>query len=227
MNQYQTWPLGKLPIELQRPELALLKQAGYQWNDDYEVVELFEQKVADFADAKYGIAVDCCSHGLFLCLKYLGATGTVVIPKNTYVSVPLQIAHAGCNVQFDDIKWSGRYKLNPYPIYDAAVRWCENMYTDGLHVISFQLKKRIPIGRGGMILTDDKDAALWLKRARHDGRDMSVFYVNDTFSVMGWHYYMTPEDAARGILLMDAISGSYPDSASYKNYIDLSTKLKL
>ena len=28
---------------------------------------------------------------------------------------------------------------------------------DGYQVISFQIKKRIPIGKGGMILTNDKD----------------------------------------------------------------------
>lgn len=225
MHGHTVWPLGQLPEELQRTELKMLKSFGYTWNDPYDVVDIFEKKVANFAGAKHGIAVDCCSHGIFLCLKYLKATGTIVIPRHTYVSVPLQILHAGCKVQFDHIKWTGRYRLSPYPVYDAAVRWSENMYTDGLHVTSFQLKKRIPIGRGGMILTDDDHAAEWLKRARHDGRDMSVAYTDNKFDISGWHYYMTPEDAARGIMLMDAIPGSYPDSASYKNYIDLSTKL--
>jgi hypothetical protein len=54
---------------------------------------------------------------------------------------------------------------------------------------------------------------------------MSIAYIDNKFDISGWHYYMTPEDAARGIMLMDAIPGSYPDSASYKNYINLSTKL--
>jgi dTDP-4-amino-4,6-dideoxygalactose transaminase len=36
---------------------------------------------------------------------------------------------------------------------------------DALQVVSFQIKKRIPIGRGGIILTDDFEAYKWLKMA--------------------------------------------------------------
>jgi dTDP-4-amino-4,6-dideoxygalactose transaminase len=221
---HKIWPLGQVPEDLKRPELSLLKKSGYSWKDPYDIVDMFEEKVAKFAGAKFGIAIDCCSHGLFLCLKYFNATGSITIPSRTYVSVPMQIQHAGCVPKLVDIEWSGRYRLDPYPIWDAAVRWQENMYTDGLHVVSFQIKKRIPIGRGGMILTDDETAAKWLRKARHDGRDLRISYVSDDFAFSGWHYYMTPEDAARGILLMDAIPGSYPDSGNHQTYIDLSTK---
>jgi dTDP-4-amino-4,6-dideoxygalactose transaminase len=221
---HKIWPLGQVPEELQRPELSLLKKSGYSWKDPYDIVDMFEEKVAKFAGAKFGIAIDCCSHGLFLCLKYFNATGSITIPSRTYVSVPMQIQHAGCVPKLVDMKWTGRYRLDPYPVWDGAVRWQENMYTDGLHVVSFQIKKRIPIGRGGMILTDDEDAANWLRKARHDGRDLTIPYSDDDFAFTGWHYYMTPEDAARGILLMDAVPGSYPDSGNHQTYVDLSTK---
>ena len=223
-NQYQVWPLGRIPDHLARPELNAIRELGYLWSDPYDVVAMFEDKVAEFAGADYGVAVDCCSHGIFLCLKYLRASGTVTIPRRTYVSVPMQIQHAGCRVEFRDIEWSGRYQLDPWPVWDAAVRWHENMYTGGLHVVSFQMKKRIPIGRGGMILTNDLEAATWLRKARHDGRDMSKYYIDDEFAINGWHYYMTPEDAARGLLLMHAIPGSYPDSADHTSYVDLSER---
>lgn len=222
---WSDWPLGKIPDHLQRPELELVSQAGYDWKDPYDLVDIFERKVSAFAGARHGIAVDCCSHGLFLCLKYLNATGSITIPSRTYLSVPMQILHAGCSVDFVDKQWSGKYQLEPYPIWDAAVRWHEGMYEGGLHVVSFQIKKRIPIGRGGMILTDDDQAASWLRKARHDGRDMSTPYNLDEYRIVGWHYYMTPEDAARGILLVDALPGSYPDSANDSSYVDLSKKL--
>ena len=218
------WPLGQVPDELQRPELSMLSRAGYTWKDPYDIVDMFEQKVARFAGSRFGVAVDCCSHGLFLCLKYLNATGEITIPRRTYVSVPMQIQHAGCQVRFEDIRWSGKYRLDPYPIWDAAVQWHEGMYQGDLHVVSFQIKKRIPIGRGGMILTDDETAAKWLRKARHDGRDMSIYYCDDDFAFAGWHYFLTPEDAARGILLMDAIPGSYPDSATDQSYVDLTDR---
>lgn len=221
---FKQWPLGQLPDELQRPELKLLTQSGYTWDDPYNIVEMFEQKVAEFAGAKYAVAVDCCSHGLFLALKYCRAQGTITIPRHTYVSVPMQIQHAGCRVQFEPLEWSGVYQLKPYPIWDGATRWQRNMYKDGLHIVSFQIKKRIPIGKGGMILTDDFGAYRWLKKACHDGRDMKTYYIDDDFEFPGWHYYMTPEDAARGILLMDAIPGDYEDSGNHNTYMDLSQR---
>jgi dTDP-4-amino-4,6-dideoxygalactose transaminase len=221
---FSQWPLGQILKELQRPELDLLKQAGYSWTDPYDIVEEFERQVAEFAGCHYAVAVDCCSHGLFLALKYLNASGVVKIPKHTYVSVPMQIQHAGCQVVFEDLEWSGVYQLKPYPIWDGATRWRRGMYQGGIHVVSFQIKKRIPIGRGGMILTDDEQAYRWLKKARHDGRDMRQYYSNDDFEFAGWHYYMTPEDAARGIILMAAIPGDYEDSGNSNTYVDLSNK---
>lgn len=223
-TNFTSWPGGLLPKHIQRPELEQVRAAGYNWNDAREIVEIFEQKVANFAGSKYGIAVDCCSHGLFLSLKYLQAQGIIEIPKHTYQSVPMQIQHAGCDIAFRDEEWVGIYQLKPYPIWDAATRWTQGMYQGGLHVISFQIKKRIPIGRGGMILTDDLDAVKWLQKARYDGRDLTVSQWEDDADICGWHMYMTPEDAARGILLMDMVPENNPDLGSWQNYADLSTK---
>lgn len=217
---YKAWPI-EFDFNWQRPEFAELRAAGYTWEDPYDVVRLFEQKVADFAGSKYAVAVDCCSHGIFLSLKYLNAQGEITIPNRTYVSVPMQVLHAGCWVKFEDIEWSGVYQLKPYPVWDGAVRWTKGMYNGGFHVLSFQIKKRIPIGRGGMILTDDIDAYNWLKRACYDGRNIGVPHNVDTIEQLGWHYYMTPEDAARGIMLMDKTSLVNLDSATHESYTPL------
>lgn len=219
---FEPWPLGQVPKELQRHELDTLLAMGYRGKDPREAIDLFEKKVAEFAGAQYGIAVDCCSHGLFLSLKYLNAAGTITIPNRTYISVPMQIKHAGCNVEFEDIEWSGVYQLKPYPVWDGAVRWTKGMYKGGFHVVSFQMKKRIPIGKGGMILTDDEAAYHWLKKACHDGRDFDMFYGDIDFDMLGWHYNMTPEDAARGIILMTNTPEVNPDSATDKSYTDVS-----
>jgi len=224
INPFNSWPSGKLPKEFQRQELDVVKQLGYHWEDPRDVVDMFERKVAEFAGAQYGVAVDCCTHGLFLSLKYLNATGEVEIPKKTYQSVPMNIHHAGCVPVFRDEEWSGMYQLKPYPIWDAATRWRRGMYKGGMHVVSFQIKKRIPIGRGGMILTDDKAAYEWLIKARYDGRDMSVSQWDDDADICGWHMYMTPEDAARGIILMDQVPEHNPDCGGHENYADLSQK---
>ena len=222
-NKYTSWPLGRVPKELQRPELDQLTKAGYHWDDPRDAVYMFEDKVAKYSGAKHAIAVDCCSNGLFLCLKYFNASDTITIPSRTYVSVPMQIIHAGCQVRFKDYEWSGAYRLDPYPIIDGAVRFTKDMFMPGmLQVVSFQLKKRVPIGRGGMILTDNDEANDWLRRASYDGRNIKVPYAEDNFSMMGYHMYMTPEDAARGILLMDQIPEVNKDSQNSSMYTDLS-----
>jgi dTDP-4-amino-4,6-dideoxygalactose transaminase len=224
MSEFSSWPSGKLPLHFQRPELDQVKKLGYNWVDPRDVVGIFEQKVAAFAGAKYGVSVDCCTNGLFLCLKYLQVTGTIEIPKHTYQSVPMNIRHAGCDISFRDEEWSGMYQLKPYPIWDAATRWRKGMYQGGFHVVSFQIKKRVPIGRGGMILTDDAEAVKWLNKARYDGRDLNVSQWEDDGDICGWHMYMTPEDAARGIILMDQVPEYTEDCGSWKNYADLSQK---
>tara|TARA_X000001388_G_scaffold41000_1_gene28868 strand:- start:270 stop:977 length:708 start_codon:yes stop_codon:yes gene_type:complete len=228
-QQYKSWPLGQLPPEFQRPELDQLKKNGYKFDDPREVVTMFENKVAKFAGAEYGVAVDCCTHGLFLSLLFYRDVLKMVnefieIPSYTYCSVPMQIRHAGYTPKFADYQWSGKYQLKPFDIWDGAVRWTEGMYEGGFHIVSFQLKKRIPIGRGGMILTDDPVAAEWFRKMTYDGRDLTIGYMEDDFQYLGYHYYMTPEDAARGIILMDQIPKKNLDSGNNTTYSDLSTK---
>lgn len=219
--KYDSWPIGRVPVENQRPELEEVRRLGYSWSDPRDVISIFEEKVAKFAGAKYGVAVDCCSHGLFLAMNAL-CPYDVNIPRRTYVSVPMQVIHANCRLSFRDEDWSGVYQLAPYPIYDAAVRWRSGMYRGGIHVVSFQLKKRIPIGRGGMVLTDNASLADEIRTMSYDGRDLTKPYDQDDPEVAGYHYYMTPEDAARGIILMDRTPGDYADSGNWNNYSDVS-----
>lgn len=229
--QYNSWPLGKLPLEFQRPELSKIKEAGYDWQDPRDVIDTFEKKVAKFAGAKYAVTTDCCSHGIFLSIKYLQSIGeitqetVITIPDQTYVSVPMQIKHAGASVDFEDVQWSGLYNLKGTRVWDAAVRWTKGMFVGGnnLQVVSFQLKKRVPIGKGGIILTDDEHAARWLKLASYDGRDLTTPYTDPNHvAVLGYHMYMTPEDAARGIILMDQVPEVNEDSGGSFNYTKLS-----
>ena len=97
---------------------------------------------------------------------------------------------------------------------------------------SFHIRKHIPIGKGGMILTDDKDAYEWFRTVRYEGRTMSddginyVLYKDDTIKSQGWNMYMTPEQAARGLELIENIKDDYPDQESSGSCKDLS-KLNL
>ena len=229
MTEYNSFPLGQVPEALQRPELKNLKKLGYKFDDPREVVDIFEKKVARFAGSEYAVSIDCCSHGVFLALKYLTRIHklpvlSISIPRHTYVSIPMQIEYANRRVIYDDRKWTGVYQLRDTRVWDGAVRWTKDMYVggDALQVVSFQYKKRIPIGKGGMILTDDKLAYDTLKLMSYDGRDLSLPYDHpDHIKCFGYHMYCTPEDAARGIMLMDNTPKVNEDSGDYTKYPDV------
>jgi dTDP-4-amino-4,6-dideoxygalactose transaminase len=171
----------------------------------WDAVSFFEKEVAAYCNAKYGIAVDSCSNAIFLTFKYLSTVESakmpVQVPKRTYISVPMSIVHAGYEVEFVDKNWSGSYKLDPYNVVDSACEFKEGMHESDFTCLSFHFKKLISIGKGGMILTNDDKAADWLRKARYDGRD-SYFYndiLNTDVDIMGYHMYMTPEQAIRGV----------------------------
>ena len=85
---YKIWPLGKLKKYQQRNELNLLKTKGYKWSDPWDAVELFEDKVAQYAGSKYAISCDCCSHGIFLVLKFLKAKKKLLFLKELMFQYP-------------------------------------------------------------------------------------------------------------------------------------------
>lgn len=65
--------------------------------------------------------------------------------------------------------------------------------------LSFQFQKHLNLGRGGMILVDDKNAREHLKRMSYDGRDSEVPWRDQNIDSIGYHYYMTPETAELGL----------------------------
>lgn len=169
----------------------------YERND---VVRQFEETIAKYCGAPYAVAVESCSAALFLCCLYY-KVGLVTIPRKTYFSVPMAIFNAGGDVHYANIDWCGAYQLWPYPIVDSAMRFKRGMYQKGNSVcLSFQYSKHIPIGRGGMILTDDKEQVDWLRVMRNDGR-REVPKDQDKVKQIGWNAYMTAEQAARGLEL--------------------------
>lgn len=182
---------------------------------------MFEEEVAEYTGAPYAISIDSCTNALFLCCHYL-RVNKVTIPKHTYLSVPQSIIHAGGTVQFEDLQWKGIYQLKPYPIYDAAKRFTSNLYLQGTYMcLSFHIKKHLKIGKGGMILCDNQAAAEWFKKARYEGRNEKMLSL-DNINSMGWNMYMTPLEAAMGLMLMQNIQESnndldetYPDLTQF------------
>jgi len=165
---------------------------------NFNVVTEFEQKIASFFGAKYGIATDSCTHGVELCLRYTDAK-TIICPKRTYLSIPFLANKLKINLKWKDENWTDYYYLTNNVI-DAAVLWKTNSYIPNTFMsISFQYQKHLSLGRGGVILTDNLDAATQLKKMSYDGRLPDIPWRNQNIDTYGYHYYMTPETANLGL----------------------------
>jgi dTDP-4-amino-4,6-dideoxygalactose transaminase len=214
-------------------------------NGIYKVTEEFEQELCKYTGAKYTVTVDNMSNGLFLALYYENhiinniKLKSVSIPSRTYPSVPCEIIHAGLKVKWDKKhsqvfrgKLTGAYQLKGSNVWDSALTFTADMYKPKTHMcISFTGPyKHFKLSKGGAILTDDIHAYHWFKRARYSGR-RECSYHDDNFDMLGWNFYMMPELAARGLLLMGQfynVDGTkkhnkdltlpYPDLSKFKVY---------
>jgi dTDP-4-amino-4,6-dideoxygalactose transaminase len=153
------------------------------------------------------------SNALFLSLYYEKnivktiSEDFVSIPSRTYPSVPCEIIHAGLKVEFTPIEGNtirGAYNLKNSRVWDSALRFTADMYLpNSFMCVSFTGPyKHFKLSKGGAILTDNLQAYHWFKRARYSGR-RECSYHEDNFDMLGWNFYMMPELAARGVLLMN------------------------
>jgi dTDP-4-amino-4,6-dideoxygalactose transaminase len=204
-------------------------------NGVYKITEDFENQLSDYTGAPYVVTVDNQSNAIFLSLMYENVKGIeITIPSRTYPSVPCEIIHAGAKVNFSPVKGKtikGSYQLIPTKVWDSALSFTADMYKTGTHMcISFTGPyKHFKLSKGGAILTDDYDAYLWFKRARYSGR-RECSYHDDNFDMLGWNFYMMPELAARGLLLMSQFYSNgkkkknkdlelpYPDLSKFEIY---------
>ena len=191
----------------------------------FELIKTFENKIAEFFGAPYAVAVDCCTHGLELCLRR-NKVKTINVPYRTYLSIPFLSNKLGINLEWKDENWKDYYYLN-HNIIDAAVLWEKDSYIPGTFMcVSFQFKKHLSLGRGGVILTDSKDAAIKLKKMSYDGRDPDIPWMKQNIDSMGYHYYMTPETAALGLKKLPEAIKIKPKQWTVNDWPDL-TKMKI
>ena len=210
-------------------------------NGIYKITEDFEEALGKYTCTPYVVTVDNQSNALFLALYYEKnvtksiISDTITIPNRTYPSVPCEIIHTGLKVNFDIVKGKtikGAYELKGSNVWDSALCFTADMYKPGTHMcISFTGPyKHFKLSKGGAILTDSLEAYYWFKRARYSGR-RECSYHDDNLDMLGWNYYMMPELAARGMLLMNQfynIDGTrkhnadlelpYPDLSKFEIY---------
>ena len=175
---------------------------------NFNTITDFEEEIAKFFGAPYAVAVDCCTHGIELCLR-LTNTSKINVPKRTYISVPFLADKLDLDLEWRDEDWEDYYTLNygDKRIIDAAVLWKRDSYIPNtLMSLSFQFQKHLSLGRGGMILCDNESDAKMLKKMSYDGRLPDSPWREQDIETMGYHYYMTPETAQKGLdKLKDAI----------------------
>ena len=192
----------------------------------FDAIYEFENKIAQFFGSNYAISVDCCTHAIELCLRHQKIQHYTV-PKRTYISVPFLANKLGIKFDWREENWQDYYYLGGTNIIDAAVLWKENSYIDGTFMcLSFQFKKHLSLGRGGMILTNDKKSAIELKKMSYDGRVFNTPWREQDIDSVGYHYYMTPETAKLGLTKLPSAIKTTPKKWVVSDWPDL-TKMKI
>lgn len=190
-------------------------------NGPFDVVDAFEAEVAAYCGSRYAVAVNSCTAALLLCCVYYKVE-EVEIPKLTYVGVAQSILNAGGSVTFRDEDWQGAYRLEPYPIVDAARRFTSGLHKEGdFTCISLHISKLCGVDQGGVILHDDPIADLALRKLRFDGRTPKIHPRDDHFS-RGFHCYLSPSVAAQALWKLSTLPKHNPDLPR-SDYSDLST----
>ena len=187
----------------------------------FNTVDKFEKEIAAFYEAPYAVAVDCCTHAIELCLRYTEAD-YITVPTRTYVSIPFLADKLELAWEWEEEEWEDYYYMGNTNIIDAAVLWRENSYIPGSFMcLSFQFQKHLSLGRGGMILTDNKAAAQELKKMSYDGREPEKPWREQNISSMGYHYYMTPETAQKGLDSLEEAIATPPRKWQYTDWPNL------
>ena len=187
---------------------------------NFNTVTDFENSIAKFFGAPYAIAVDSCTHGIELCLRYTNAD-SISVPKNTYLSIPFLANKLLIDLEWRTEDWVDYYYLTD-SVIDAAVLWSADSYIPRTYMsLSFQYQKHLSLGRGGMILTDNEAAAIQLKKMSYDGRLPNIPWREQNIQTYGYHYYMTPETAQLGLDKLDTAIQTKPKQWVSTDWPDL------
>ena len=171
---------------------------------NYKILDEFEKCISEYTGAPYVVLTDSCTHAIELCLRITKPT-SCTIPNKTYLSIPMTFYKLGIDLGYDSYcDWKYEYRITPTNIWDSARAFDKDMYRVGsLQCLSFGHTKRLEIGHGGAILTNNSFYYKQLKMMAYDGRDLSISPWQDQVNFnIGYHYNMRLEDAQKGIQMM-------------------------
>jgi len=192
---------------------------------NFESITNFEKEIAKFFGSPFAIAVDSCTHGIELALRYTSEK-EILVPKRTYLSIPFLANKMGLDLFWKDEQWVDYYYLT-HNIIDAAVLWKKDSYIPGTFMgLSFQFQKHLSLGRGGMLLTDNEEAAIQIKKMSYDGRLPNIPWRDQNIDTYGYHYYMTPETAENGLNKLPKAIETEPKQWVVTDWPDL-TEMKI
>jgi dTDP-4-amino-4,6-dideoxygalactose transaminase len=187
----------------------------------FDNVKKFEEEIASFFGSPYSVAVDCCTHGIELCLRYKNVK-KMIVPVHTYISVPLLSKKLNIELEWKEENWLDYYYIGDTNIIDAAVLWKKDSYIPNTFMcVSFQFRKHLSLGRGGAILCDNLEDYKILKRMSYDGRVSDIPWAEQNIKIMGYHYYMTPETAKLGLEKLEQAKNSTPKQWTLQDWPDL------
>src|SRR5512138_148700 len=113
---------------LGQPETDAVKRVlDSGWLAEGALTQQFENEIARFVGAKYGVATCNCTIALTLCLQALGVKGEVSVPDFTHPATAMAVLNAGakpvlCEVSIESYNmnsWNG----SPFAI---PVSWAGN-----------------------------------------------------------------------------------------------------
>jgi len=188
----------------------------------FEYVDKFEKCIAEFYGAPFAVSTDSCTHAVELCLRYKGIS-KIIVPTRTYISIPFLAYKLNIDMSWDNKEWKNYYYLGNTNIIDAAVYWKKNSFIPNTFMcLSFQFQKHLSLGRGGMILCENKYDWENLKKMSYDGRLPGIPWRKQNINTIGYHYYMTPETAILGLEKIKKAKTTNPKIWQWKDWPDLS-----
>jgi len=205
-----------------------------------QLVAEFERQFAQYVGARYAIAHCNGTATMHSALVALGVKpgDRVAVPPLTYASTTLAVLHAGAVPVFVDVEpktWNmdpglsfqvrspkipvslyGLWSAHNLPedIDDAAETLNPHNHDVAFTSYSFEASKILPIGEGGMLVTDDEGLA-WAARQFHtvgyrkNGPEDEGLLIptrhplSVRHDIIGWNYQMSDIQAAVGLMQLE------------------------
>lgn len=172
-----------------------------------KIVRDFEQRFAEYVDARHACSFNSASSAIFLALNMVKQSWPrlledqkLAIPGTIPPVVPNMVLNAGIRFQFvDNVEWIGYFYIlanfKTFRIFDAAQVVHQGIFSSeaspqDLMIFSFYPTKPIGSIDGGMIVSDDADKIEYLRKLSMNGTSLAINSWERSQEMYGWKMYM-------------------------------------